>query len=118
MQRSPLLVRSKLQQEVRAKTKFIVNSQELALSIKPVDIEIKFKKKPHYSLSFSPISQPMGASGILEKFDIAENPEIPKKVDYIISDEMKATESLNKLFKSKYGSVPNLLIKALMLSNT
>ncbi len=97
-----LLVRSKQIQEVRAKTKFIENSQELALSTKAVDIETKFTKKPHYSLSFSPISQPMGASGILEKFNITENPKIPKKVDYVVSDEMKAVDAVSKLFKSEF----------------
>ena len=97
-----LLVRSKHRQGIRERTKFIENSQELALSEKAVDIETRFKKKPHYSLSFSPISQPMGASGILEKFSITENPKIPKKVDYVVSDEMKAAPSLTKLFNSKF----------------
>ena len=97
-----LLVRSKTRQGIRERTKLVEESQLLALSSKPTDIEIEFKRKPRYSLSFSSISQPMGPSGILNKFKIAENIKIPRKVDAICSDELKAADSVFTLYNSNF----------------
>jgi hypothetical protein len=96
------LVRSKRKQFIKNKNRFIEDTQEIALSIKPVDIETKFKKKPSYKISFSAISQPLGPSGEIEKFSITENPKIPRKVDSIISDEIKANVAAFELYKEKF----------------
>ncbi len=96
-----LLVRSKKKCSIREKTRYIDQSQELALSVKPTDIEVAFKGKPTYNLNFSSISQPMGPSGIVDRFRITENPKIPKKVDYIVSDELKAADAAAALYKKK-----------------
>ncbi|ODS43121.1 MAG: hypothetical protein MSIBF_06500 [Candidatus Altiarchaeales archaeon IMC4] len=92
-----LLVRTKIKQNVRAKTKIIEDSQEIALAVNPTDVEIDFVKKPAYSLGFSTMSQPMGASGILKKLRLAENPKIPKGVDYVVSDDLNSTDAVSKL---------------------
>jgi hypothetical protein len=97
-----MLVRSKSLQGVKERTGLVEKAQELVLSIRPVDTEVEFKSRPNYSLSFSPISQPMGPSGVLKDFDIAENPSIPKKVDSIVSDELKAVEATFELYKSGF----------------
>lgn len=97
-----LLVRSKKEQSVRERTKLLEDMQELTLSTKATDVEIQFKSKPHYSVSFSPISQPMGPSAVLEKFKIAENTKIPQAVDSIVSDKLKAVESSSLLFQKGF----------------
>ncbi|MCK4491925.1 MAG: hypothetical protein KAU03_04830, partial [Candidatus Altiarchaeales archaeon] len=97
-----LLVRSKRKQGVKEKTGFIDKAQELALAVKPTDIEIEFNKKPSYSMNFSPISQPMGPTGTIKKFQITENPRIPRKVDAVVSDEIKAVDAALKLYKNKF----------------
>ena len=91
------LVRSKARHNIYNREKFILDSQEIALSVKPTDVEIKFKKKPHYSLSFSAVSQPMGPSGIVERVRITENTSIPKAVDCVVSDDLKAEDMMIKL---------------------
>lgn len=96
------LVRSKRKQPVRARNKFIQNSQDLALAIKPTDVETKFKKKPAYNLSFSAVSQPMGPSGEIEKFRITENPKIPRKVDVLVNDEIKANQATLQLYGENF----------------
>lgn len=65
----------------------IERSQELALSKKPVDTEAWFNKPITNKLKFDNVLTPMGPSGDLKKFDIAENPTVPKKVDYLVYDE-------------------------------
>ncbi len=97
-----LLVRSKKRQGIREKTRFIEKSQELALSVKPIDIEAEFRSKPTYNISFSSINQPMGPSGILRRFEIVENPKIPRKVDAVISDEIRAVDAIFKLYQSGF----------------
>ncbi len=96
------LVRSKTRHGIRERTALLEKSQELAMSVKPTDTEVEFKVRPKYNLSFSPISQPIGPSGVLKDFEIAENPSIPKKVDYVVSDELKAGDAIYKLYRSDY----------------
>ena len=97
-----MLVRSKARQGVRERTTLVEKAQELALSVKPVDTEVLFHSRPKYSLSFSPISQPMGPSANLKDFDIAENPKIPRKVDSLVNDEVTASDAAFTLYKSGY----------------
>ncbi|MEE8167294.1 MAG: Nre family DNA repair protein [Candidatus Hydrothermarchaeales archaeon] len=97
-----LLVRSKLRQGVRARTKLVEESQEVALSITPVDTEVRFERKPSYGMSFTSISQPLGPSGILKDLKVADNPKIPKKVDSIIEDEFRASDATLELYRSGF----------------
>jgi hypothetical protein len=96
------LVRSKKKEYIKPRSKFVESLQELVLSAKPLWIETKFKKVPKYVLSFSPISQPMGPTGILEKFRITENPKIPRKVEKIVFDDLKAEEQVFELYTRGY----------------
>ncbi|MFN3528284.1 MAG: hypothetical protein ACK4YO_04210, partial [Candidatus Altarchaeaceae archaeon] len=77
-------------------------NQEIALSIIPIDVETIFKKIPKFHISFSPISQPMGPTGELENLKIVENPKIPKKVDNVIEDNLKASDALFLLYKENF----------------
>lgn len=97
-----LLVRSKRRQGIRDRTRYVENSRELALSVKPTDIEVLFKGKPSYRVSFSPVTQPMGPSGIVERFRITENPTIPRRVDSIVSDELKAGDAVLQLHRRNF----------------
>ena len=94
-----LLLRSKVSQHVKSKNKFVRENQELALAAKPTDIELKFKKKPIYQMSFSEVHQPMGPSAQLEKLQLAENPKIPFQIEKIVNDELKANEVMSLLYQ-------------------
>lgn len=88
-----LLLRSKYRQSVHGRSRFIEETQELALASLPTDVEITFKKTPEYRMSFSDMYQPMGPSGSMEKMRITENPKISQKVEKIVRDEIKANEA-------------------------
>ncbi len=88
-----LLLRSKLSQNIRSRSRFIEENQELALASNPTDVEMSFSKKPVYSMSFSDIHRPMGPSASLEKMRITENPDISQRVEKIVRDEIKANEA-------------------------
>lgn len=82
----------------------IERSQELALSKKPVDTEAWFNKPITNKLKFDNVLTPMGPSGDLKKFDITENPKVPKKVDYLVyDDDALAKDAISELWD---GNVP------------
>jgi hypothetical protein len=97
-----LLVRGRQKHKVGERGGFVEKMQELALSVKPLDVETHYAKKPHFSMSFSPVNQPMGATGDLKKFNVVDNPVIPRKVDYIISDDLSAQSQVSELFNKKF----------------
>jgi len=79
----------------------LVKAQELALSKKPVDTEAWFFKAPKQELKFDAVLTPMGPSGLVKNFELAENPSVPKKVDYLVYDtDALAKDAINELIKS------------------
>lgn len=91
-------LRSKRGEHIKSRSRFAADMIELALARNPVDVELTFKNKPSFNLSFSDMMRPTGASVNVEKLHVAENPKIPKKVDRIVSDDLKAVEAANSLY--------------------
>ena len=78
----------------------LVKAQELALSRKPVDTEAWFFKTPKQELKFDAVLTPMGPSGLVKNFELAENPNVPKKVDYLVYDtDALAKDAVVELYK-------------------
>jgi hypothetical protein len=96
------LVRSKKTENIKSRSRTVLDSQELALSLKPTDVEILFKKAPRFNISFSAMTQPMGPTGEMKRFEIVENTKIPRAVDYVVNDEIKAVEAATTLFDKGY----------------
>ncbi|MCD6434506.1 MAG: hypothetical protein J7L14_02760 [Candidatus Diapherotrites archaeon] len=80
----------------------LIEMQELAMSYKPVDVELRFKKEPKAKLQFNPFVAPFGATAELEKIKLSENPKIPRKVENIYYDELKARDALIELFNKGF----------------
>jgi hypothetical protein len=79
----------------------LLKAQELALSRKPVDTEAWFFKAPKQELKFDAVLTPMGPSGLMKNFELAENPDVPKKVDYLVYDtDALAKDAVSELLKS------------------
>ncbi len=77
-------------------------AQELALSSKPVSTEFFLKKKPTLNFTASQIFKIIINPAPLKKVILEENPSVPKKVDYLVSDtDVKATTALQELYQSK-----------------
>ncbi len=88
-----LLIRSKQKQNIFSTGRFIGDVQDISLATNNPDIEVGFKKKPLMKISFSQYTQPMGPTGTIEKFRLAENPKIPKYADSVVGDEMRAADA-------------------------
>ena len=74
--------------------------QEVSMATKPCSVEFHLKKKPTIRISLDSSMPPIGNPAPLKKAELEENPSIPKKVDYLVSDnEIKAGTALIELYK-------------------
>ncbi|MBI4176580.1 MAG: hypothetical protein HY518_05220, partial [Candidatus Aenigmarchaeota archaeon] len=94
-----LLLRSKQPVNVRSKGRFVEETQEIAMADGQTDVEMLFRSKPLYRVSFSDMVQPMGPVAGLERMKITENTRIPAFVERIVSDEMKAQQAGFELYR-------------------
>ncbi len=92
------MLRSKRGEHIKSRSNFVSDMTEIALAQQPVDVELTFKNKPSFNLSFSDVLRPTGASVNVETMKVTENPKIPKKVDRIVSDELRAVEAAHGLY--------------------
>ncbi|MCK5593318.1 hypothetical protein KAI31_04400, partial [Candidatus Bathyarchaeota archaeon] len=99
------LVRGKRITNVRAARKpdrFLSTFQEVVMASKPTDTEMWLNKKPKLSVAFSPREPLSGPSAFVKRVILAENPQVPKSVDYVVSDtDLKAGEGILRLYSSK-----------------
>jgi hypothetical protein len=99
------LVRGKRFVDVRSAknpNKTLSTFQEIVMASKPTDTEMWFNKKPKLSVVFSPREPPSGPSAPIKRTFLAENPQVPKPIDYVISDtDLKAGQGILRLYDSK-----------------
>ncbi|ASJ16117.1 hypothetical protein A3L04_03000 [Thermococcus chitonophagus] len=88
--------------DVRKSGRMIESIQELALSSRPVDSEILLKGKPIVKVLPSEFAPPIGPRGLLKKFEVVENPKVPRKVDSVVSDELKARDAVVTLYEAGF----------------
>lgn len=80
--------------------------QELAMSSRPVDAELKLVKPPGNTPSFSFYTAPMGPFAPLERIVYIDNPRVPKPVERIVGDaELGAAEAMVELWRCGISDV-------------
>ncbi len=98
------LVRGKRFTDVRSAgnpNRILSTFQEIVMASKPTDTEMWFSKKPKFSVVFSPREPPSGPSASIKRAVLAENPNVPKSVDYVVSDtDLKAEKGILRLYGS------------------
>lgn len=95
----------------QAPTKHLEIAQELALSTNTPDVEFWLSKKPFISFQLDLSAPPMGAFGALKNAKLEENAKIPRKVDRVVNDELKANQQMTKLYE--HGVDTNQLMRIL-----
>ncbi|MBI2498861.1 hypothetical protein HYV88_01305 [Candidatus Woesearchaeota archaeon] len=112
------LINSRFRTDVKAvrtnDNRFLNLAREIGMSIKPVDVEVKLKKKIKLRINIDDTTLPMGPRGRVEKLRVASNPKVSSHVDKVYFDaDMKAIEGINYL--SKHGFDENALSKLLSI---
>ncbi len=82
--------------------KFVKIAQELAMASKPVDIEIELKRKIGLGVKKDRVVLPQGMRAPLKKARIIGNVRIDRRLDKVINDEIKASESIEYLYTNKF----------------
>lgn len=72
--------------------------QDISMSVKNVDTEASFTKISPQP-SFDSSNAPFGQTGDLDRFRLTENPKIPRKVDAVVSDELKAADQVTTMYE-------------------
>jgi hypothetical protein len=91
------MVRGMKRGGVKEGGRLLEEAQLSVMSIKPIDAEVKFSKKPVFSLEADEIAHPVGASAPIERFRVADNPVVPKRVDELHEEGVLAEAALREL---------------------
>ena len=84
-------------------TRLIEITQDQVQSSTPVDLEIKFQKRPRIGMSFSRFNQPMGAHVQVSSVQLASTPKIAYSTDKVVSDtDMYSNEAISQLYSGKH----------------
>ncbi|MHC1604487.1 MAG: hypothetical protein ACXQTP_00745 [Candidatus Methanofastidiosia archaeon] len=76
--------------------------REMALSEKPQDIEVEFKKTPKTVMRFSSVETPFGKSGTYKTINTFGDVKIPPRVEKKIDDEINAEQAVALLYKEGF----------------
>lgn len=72
--------------------------QELAISSRSLDVEIKLSKKPSFAFEFDQRATPIGNPAPVEKIKVVDNAVVSHSVDSVVSDtDLKTTDALRYL---------------------
>lgn len=97
------LINSRSNLNIKKRDKFIELNQEVAMSSKPVGVEVNLKEKPLLRMSFDNHMAPQGPRAIIKKASLTENPKINSKVEKVYSDtDLKANDALIYLYKNEF----------------
>ncbi|HJJ60428.1 MAG TPA: hypothetical protein O0Y08_06195 [Methanocorpusculum sp.] len=91
--------------------------QEIALSSKPLDVEVAFTKPIQFDVSFDGDVTPVGLSGEMKKLDVIDNASVARVVDSCTSDtDLKAVDAARILFENGTDvyKITNLLTAGLL----
>ena len=91
--------------------------QEIALSTKPLDVEVAFEKPVSFDINFDGTVTPVGMSGAMKKLDVIDNASVSRIVDRCTSDtDLKATEAARIMFENGTDvyKITNLLTAGLL----
>ncbi|MEK6984413.1 MAG: hypothetical protein AABX33_07605 [Nanoarchaeota archaeon] len=106
------LLNSRLNLNIKKRIKFLEISQDIAMSSKPVDVEVELYEKPKFTLNLDSYMAPTGPNARLKKASITENPKIHTKVYKVFEDDdLKARDAVNYLYENKFDE--NFLSKLL-----
>ncbi|MEK6934746.1 MAG: hypothetical protein AABW46_02610 [Nanoarchaeota archaeon] len=102
------LINSRFRTDVKAvrtnDNRFLNLAREIGMAAKPVDVEVKLKKKIRLRINVDDTTLPMGPRGSMIKLKVVDNPKIKSHVDKVFFDtDMKAIDGIQYLIKHGYG---------------
>jgi len=90
-------------QDSRLNKKFVEIAKEVAVALKPVDIEIELESRLRLKRDKDRVLTPHGMRAGLKKARVTSNVKIHRKIDKVMNDELKAVEGIEYLYKNKFS---------------
>ena len=88
--------------DARMNKKFMDLIKDVAISSKPVEVEIELKNRIRSGNEKDKILTPLGMSANFEKAKIIGNVQINKHLDKILNDELKVSDSMKILYENNF----------------
>lgn len=95
------LINSSFSANVKKPTKVMDVFNDITLSEKPADVELKLGKI-RADVSFSGFHAPLGPKAQLKQATLAENPKIPARVDEMVGERILSSQALVELYSHGY----------------
>jgi hypothetical protein len=99
------LLNSRFQSNVsdaRLNNKFVGIARDVAVALRPVDVEIEFKEKINVGKRIDRVLTPHGLKAGLKDAKIVSNVKVHHKVDRVMNDEIKAGEGIKYLYNNSF----------------
>lgn len=97
------LLNSRYNINIKKRIKLLDLSQDIAMSSKPIDVDIELQEKPRFRLNVDSHMAPTGPNAKLKKAKITENPKIHTKVYKVFEDiDLKANDAVNYLYENNF----------------
>ena len=95
--------RSRVDDVARPEGKILDAMQELAVSSRSLDVEIKLSRRPSFAFEFDQHASPIGNPAPVENIRVLDNAAVPRSVENVVNDtDMKTEDALRYL----RGNVP------------
>ncbi len=88
--------------DARLNKKFLDIVKDVAISSKPVELEIELKNRIQIGQEKDKVFTPLGMNANFEKAKIIGNVQINQHLDKIINDELKVSESMKILYEKNF----------------
>jgi len=85
--------------KVTKPSRFIEDLKEMIISIRPVDVDVYLKREPRILIRFDADIPPIGASGILDKVEVASNPITTRKIEQAVEEDVKVSIIVPELWR-------------------
>ena len=88
--------------DARLNKKFLEIIKDVAISSKPVELEIELKNRIQSGHEKDKVLTPLGMSADFEKAKIIGNVQVNRHLDKILNDELKVSESMKILYENNF----------------
>ncbi|MDI3502558.1 MAG: repair protein NreA [Archaeoglobi archaeon] len=98
------MIHGRTLRDVRERDRVVESIQEIAMSTRPNEVEMRFEKEPRVREIFDDIVAPIGVAGEVRVLRVLDNPKIPKKVDELLEENMRAEIWVRELYESGFSN--------------
>ncbi len=86
--------------DARLNKKMLDITKNVAIASRQVDVEIQLKNRVRFGRDKDKVLTPLGMNANLERAKLVGNVKVERKVDKVLNDELKASDSIKELYSN------------------